>query len=139
MFQTAKIFECTKYKNNWMIYYDALLLFTAAKSQEYIQANGYHSHLIGYTLRKAHGQEVSRVGAPGYIYINQDLHTSVDQHVNLTSHLPYSYQNKFSKRTLKTLSKAYKHVWDTELGIHQGTLVHREIKEDIKQVVNKFT
>ena len=70
-------------------------------------------------------------------HLNQDFHESVDRHVNLTSHLPDVHPNKFSKRTPKTLSKAYKRIWDTELGIHAGAPVHKRIKEDIERVVKK--
>ena len=70
-------------------------------------------------------------------HLNQDIHVSVDRYVNLTSHLPDAYPNKFSKQTPKSLSKAHKRIWDPNLGIHQGAPVHKRIKSEIKLVVNK--
>ena len=77
-------------------------------------------------------------------HLNQDLHVAVDRHVNLTQHLPdylpdgrTPHPNKFSKRTPKVLSSAYKRVWDPSLGPMAGAPLGARIIEDIQRVVNK--
>ena len=70
-------------------------------------------------------------------HLNQDLHKSVDRHVNLTSHLSDNHPNKFSKRTPKHLVAAYKKIWDPNLGPFAGAPIHKRIKEDIGRVVQK--
>ena len=142
--ETAKVFADTKYNNNWMIYHDALLLFVAAEWYDYIQRKGYYNHLIVPLNGLSEGTLYAKrmVGMrpeviPLDAHLNQDLHKSVNRHVNLTSHLPDLHPNKFSKRTPKSLSTAYRRVWDPEIGIHAGAPVHKRIKEDIERVVNK--
>ena len=109
-----------------------------------MRTKGYYDHLIvsfnGLSAGKIYVKCMVGMRSevmPLDIHLNQDLHDSVGRHVNLTSHLPDSHPNKFSKHTPKALSKAYKWIWDTELGIHQGAPVHKRIKEDIERVVNK--
>ena len=77
-------------------------------------------------------------------HLNQDLHVGVDRHVNLTQHLPCylpngktPYPNKFSKRTPKLLSSAYRRIWDPSLGPMAGVPLGCRIIENIKRVVNK--
>ena len=127
-----------------MIYHDALTLFVATESYKYMRAKGYYDHIIVPLNGLSDGTLYAKrmVGMrpevmPLDTHLNQYLHESVDRHVNLASHLPDVHPNKFSKQTPKALSKAYKQIWDTELGILQGTPLYKRIKEDIERVVNK--
>ena len=70
-------------------------------------------------------------------HLNQDFHESVDMHVNLTAHLPVGHEDKYSKRTPNHLSKAYRRIWNPELGPNAGAPLGRRIIQDIRRVIQK--
>ena len=70
-------------------------------------------------------------------HLNQDIHDAVDRHVNLTQNLPDDHPQKFSKRTPKQLSRAYRRIWDPTLGPDAGAPTSKRIKEDVERVVNE--
>ena len=87
-----------------MIYHNALLLFVAKDSYKYMQQKGCFRHLIvpqhelnAGTPYANHMVEMRPEVMPMDAHLNQDLHESVDRHVNLTGHLPDNHPNKFSK------------------------------------------
>ena len=142
--ETAKIFVDTVHEDDWILYHDALTLFTAAESMQYMRAKGYLNHLILPQHRCNAGTPYANrmVGMrpevmPLDAHLNQDIHESVDRHVNLTAHLPDNHPNKFGKRTPKQLSKAYRRVWDPALGPDAGAPTSRRIKQDVDRVVYK--
>ena len=111
---------------------------------QYMREKGYLSHLILPQHRCNGGTPYANrmVGMrpevmPLDAHLNQDIHESVDRHVNLTSHLPDGHPNKFSKRTPTHLSNAYKRVWDPDLGPDAGAPLGRRIKQDVDRIVNK--
>ena len=115
--ETNKAFEGTTHQDDWMIYHDALSLFVAKESYQYMHEKGYFRHLIMPQLGLNRGTVYIHrmVGMrpevmPMDAHLNQDLHENVDRHVNLTSHLPDNHPNKFSRRTPKHLAAAYKKI-----------------------------
>ena len=133
--ESAKIFVGTEHENDYKVYHDALNLSVATDSYAYIREKGYYSHLIVPQNGLSQGTVYARrmVGMrpevmPLDAHLNQDLHESVDRHVNLTSHLPDDHPNKFSKRTPKHLAHAYKRIWNPALGPNEGAPSHRRIK-----------
>ena len=104
-----------------MVYHDALSLFVASESYDYMKEKGYYEHLIVPQNGLSEGTVYANrmVGMrpeaiPLDAHLNQDLHVSVDRHVNLTQHLPdylpEHHPNKSSKRTPKVLASAYKRI-----------------------------
>ena len=69
-------------------------------------------------------------------HLNQDLHESVDRHVNLTQYLHENHEHKFSKRTPNHFRRAYLRIWDPTLGSEAGAPLSSRIREDIIRVVN---
>ena len=111
--QTEKAFRGTKHEKDWMVYHDALSLFVAKESYQYMQTKGYFEHLIvplnGLSAGTpyAHRMVGMRPEAmPMDSHLNQDLRECVDRHVNLTAHLPEGHPEKFSKCTPRHLSRA---------------------------------
>ena len=132
------------HNDDWVVYHDALSLFTANDSIKYMQKQGYLDHLIlpHNVCNQGTPYADRMVGMrpevmPLDSHLNQDLHECVDRHVNLTQHLPDNHPNKFSKRTPKHLNKAYKRIWDPDLGSDAGAPVHKWIRKDILRAVNK--
>ena len=140
--ESAKIFVNTVHKHDWVLYHDALTLFTAAESMQYMRAKGYLNHLILPQHRCNTGTPYANcmVGMrpevmPLDAHLNQDIHENNDRHVNLTAHLPDDHANEFNKRNQTQLYKAYKHVWDHALGSDMGAPTNRRIKQDVDRVV----
>ena len=132
------------HEDDWVLYHDALTLFTAAESMQYMRLKGYLNHFILPQHRCNDGAPYANrmVGMrpevmPLDAHLNQDIHESVDRHVNLTAHLPDNHPNKFGKRTPKQLSKAYIRLWDPDLGPNAGAPLGRRIKQDVDRVVYK--
>ena len=149
--ETKKIFVGTTHQDDWMLYHDALSLFTAKDSYNYMKERGYYEHLIlpqnGLSSGTIYSDRMVGMrpdAMPLDAHLNQDFHVCVDRHVNLTQHLPCylpdgktPYPNKFSKRTPKVLSSAYRRIWDPSLGPMAGAPLGYRIIEDIERVVNK--
>ena len=142
--ETAKVFVGTAHENDWVLYHDALALFTSKESMEYMRHKGFLSHLIlpQFGLNDGTAYANRMVGMrpevmPLDAHLNQDLHESVDRHVNLTSHLQDDHAHKFSKRTPKHLGSAYQRIWDPELGPDAGAPSSKRICEDVHRIVNR--
>jgi len=142
--ESAKVFVGTEHADDYKVYHDALSLFVAKDSYDYMKLKGYYVHLIVPQNGLSRGTVYAfrMVGMrpevmPLDAHLNQDLHENVDRHVNLTSHLPDDHPNKFSKRTPKHLAYAYKRIWNPALGPHGGAPSSKRIREDIERVVNK--
>ena len=142
--ETEKVFRNTKHSDDWMIYHDALSLFTAKESTDYMKTKGYIEHLIlpQFDCNKGTVYANRMVGMrpevmPLDCHLNQDLHLCVDRHVNMTSHLEDTNEDKFSRRTPKHTQSAYKRIWDPSLGSEAGAPLGKRIIEDVERVVNE--
>ena len=142
--ETEKVFQNTKHENDWMIYHDALSLFTSKESTDYMQAKGYTQHLIlpQFDCNKGTVYANRMVGMrpeimPLDCHLNQDIHSCVERHINMTSHLPDDHPDKFSKRTPKHTQSAYKRIWDPALGPDAGAPLGKRIIQDVERVINE--
>ena len=106
--ETAKVFVDTVHKHNWVVYHDALSLFTASNLTQYVRGKGYLSHLILPQHRCNNGAPYANFMVwmrpevtPLDVYLDKDIHESFNRHVNLMSRLPDAYLHKFSKHTAK--------------------------------------
>ena len=115
--ETEKIFRGTTHELDWMVYHDALSLFTATDTMDYMRSKGYMEHLImpQHGCNEGTSYANRMVGMrpevmPLDAHLNQDLHESVDRHVNLIAHLPIGHKHKYSKRTTNHLSKTYRRI-----------------------------
>ena len=138
------VFAGTKYENKWFVYHDALSLLTSAASIEYIKEKGFFKHLIlpenGLNDGTCYANRV--VGShpemmPLDAHLNADIHKAVDNHAIITKHLPKEHPLKFSKRTPKHMSSAYKRLWDISLGPYAGVPNSKRICEDIERIIDK--
>ena len=148
IFQKSKeIFVGTVHEHDWFVYHDALSLLTSQQSIDYMREKGYLRRLIlpenglnnvvnGSTAyaKQVVGNHMRLM--PLDEHLNQDLHHSVDLHVIISKRLPNNHPDRFSKRTSKLMSSAYRRIWDTSLGIHKGTPTSPRICEDINRVVD---
>ena len=142
--ESALIFQGTIHENDWVLYHDALTLFSSAASLQYMSDKGYKDHLIlpqlgcnDGTIYKNRMVGMRPEMMPLDAHLNQDTHESVDRHCNLTSHLPDGDPRKYSKRTPNHLRSAYKRIWDPELGTEGGAPSSKIIQEDIERVINQ--
>ena len=142
--ESKKIFEGTKFENEWYVYHDALSLLTSKASTEYMKQKGFYSHLIlpqnGLNSGTVYAHRV--VGnhpemMPLDSHLNQDVHNAVDQHAVVTKSIPWGHHLKFSKRTPKAMAKAYHRLWDPSLGIHAGVPTSKRIIQDISRIVDE--
>lgn len=87
------------------MYYNALALFTAKESMDYMTDIGYLLHLIlpqnglntGTSYKNWMVGILLGVISPN-VHLNHDLHEPVNIYVNLTANLVDNYLHKFSKQ-----------------------------------------
>ena len=138
----------TQHENEWYVYHDALSLFTSTNSIAYMKQKNYFQHLIlpeNGLNNKINGSSnfANRVVGnhfemmPLDSHLNQDLHKSVDVHTIITKSLNHNDPLKFSKRTPKVMSSAYRRIWDPRHGPNSGCPASNRICEDINRVVDE--
>ena len=126
--KTKKAFIGTAHENDWYFYHDALSLMTAEQCKQWMKDNDIYKHWIlpsddlydGYPdLKKKYGG--NPIGntpeiMPWDLRLNNDVHQSHDDHIQLTSDLPEDHPLKFSGSTAQRMSSSYCRLLDRSKG-----------------------
>ena len=144
MFTEAKnVMKGTVHEQDYVVFHDALSLFTGKEPVAYMKEKGYWDKLVRPMLGindNLKRFENRVVGNHPYLmpldaHLNQDIHLSHDYHTILTCDLPDNSPLKFSKKTPKNMEAGYLKLWDHTLPKGQGCPSSDRIIHDIKGVL----
>ena len=141
--ETERAFSGSRFANTWRVYHDALKLMMGKEAVAFMKTNGWYERLIKPILGLNEGTLYAdrMVGCrpefqPLDYHLNEDCHTTVDDHCIITRHLPDDDALKFSTRTPKLMLSSYLRLWDTNLGVN-GCPSAKRIEEDINRLVDE--
>ena len=130
MAESERVMKGTIHENTWMVYHDALAIMTSKATKQWMATKGYlkrwilpsddlYNNLPSAVQRSYQGKPIGN--SPEYMpldtHLNQDIHTSHDYHVTVTSTIAETDQRKFSGSTPKRLANSYIRLTDPTTGV----------------------
>ena len=135
----------TVHQNDYFVYHDVLSLITGKESIKYTKEKKYWDKLtrpwngVNDKYKRYNNRVVGN--HPSYLMsldtnLNQDLHSAFDCNSMIMHHLSEHDPRTFSRKTPKTMDRAYLKLWDHTLPEGKGHPSSVRILKDIHEVVS---